>query len=318
MKIAVWIRPLAVGLLVVGVTAAVAQDWAGRGRLNGLVVDPEGNPLEGVLIELHPAADLETGPEPLYTNKKGRWEYLGLAQGGWTVQLSLEGFMPSEGTVSVNEFGVNPQVKVTLRPIPEEVLEQARKAATVEQLEEGNRLLAEGQLAAARAQYEEALGVLEAENHPPILMGIARTYYQEDNVEGAIETLEKLLAIDPENVVGLKLISELLIAEGREQEAQVYLAKLPEGEILDAAAYLNVAIDLYNRGELDDALIEFERVVANFPDNPDGYYYRGLVHLNKGENEKAAADFNKYLELAPEGSRVAEVQEFLKYLQPEG
>jgi tetratricopeptide (TPR) repeat protein len=215
---------------------------------------------------------------------------------------------------AANEFGTSPSVNVTVRPIPPEVLAEAAAAMSIGHLDQGNELLQEGKFAEARAEYETAMTDLEPENHPPVLMGIARTYYQEENLEQTEATLRKILEIEPENVDALKLLSGMLVAQGREAEARIFMDRLPEGELLDADAYLNVGIDLYNSGNLEEALVEFEKVVSRFPDLPEAYYYRGLVLLNQGDNDGAMADFQKLLELAPESPRAAEAQDFLEYL----
>ena len=85
------------------------------GRLQGKVEDENGDPVEGATVTL---LKNDLGPEPLTTNKKGRWSYLGLRGGTWTVQIESDGFIPSEGAVSVTEFGVNPSVDIQLRPHP--------------------------------------------------------------------------------------------------------------------------------------------------------------------------------------------------------
>jgi tetratricopeptide (TPR) repeat protein len=299
-------------LLSVTASPVLAQAWAGRGRLQGTVKDEAGNPIEGAKVTLTREG---AGPEPFLTNKKGKWSFLGLTNGMWTVSIEFEGYIPSEGTVAANEFGSSPSVNLTLRPIPPEVLAEAAAAMSVELLEKGNQLLQEGKTTEARAEYENALTELEVENHPPVLMGIARTYYQEDNLEQAEATLRKIVEIEPDNVDALKLLSSMLVAQGREEEAKAFMDQLPEGELLDANAYLNVGIDLYNGGQLDEALEEFERVVSNFPELPEAYYYRGLVLLNKGDNAGAAADFEKLIELAPDTPRAAEAHDFLEYLK---
>ena len=299
-------------LLAVVATPVLAQGWAGRGRLQGTVKDENDVPIEGAKITLLREG---AGPEPFFTNEKGKWSFLGLTNGQWSVSIEFPGYVPSEGTVSANEFGRSPTVNVTLRPIPPEVLAEAAAALSVELLEKGNQLLQEGKTTEARAEYENALAELEVENHPPVLMGIARTYYQEDNLEQAEATLRRVVEIEPDNTDALKLLSSMLVAQGRPDEAKVFMDQLPEGELLDADAYLNVGIDLYNDGLLDKALAEFERVVANFPDLAAAYYYRGLVLLNKGENEAAAADFEKLIELDPDTPRATEARDFLEYLK---
>ena len=39
------------------------------------------------------------------------------------------------------------------------------------------------------------------------------------------------------------------------------------------------------------------------------------MHLNLGNGEIATADFNKFLELAPEHARAEEARQFLEYLE---
>ena len=54
----------------------VAQDWAGKGRAQGLVKDEAGNPLSDARITLlFPPDSPIGGPEPFTTNKKGRWNH---------------------------------------------------------------------------------------------------------------------------------------------------------------------------------------------------------------------------------------------------
>ncbi len=271
-------------------------------------------PVEGVKVTLVQAGSGD-GPEPFYTDKKGKFGYLGLTGGTWDVTCEKDGFVTAVGTLQISEFGASPSVTIPMRLIPESVLQEQAASEAVVRLEEGNQLLEEGKFQEARTSYESALEDLEPEYHANILMAIARTYYQEDDSANAIATLERMLAIEPENLDGLKLIINLLIAEDRSDEAQTYMAKLPEGESLDPDAYLNVGIEAYNAGDLETALTQFDQAIANFPDNPDGFYYRGLIYLAQQKNAEATTDLQRYLDLAPEGSHVDEVESFLEYLQ---
>lgn len=304
-------------LLIAFLAPASAQDWTGRGRVRGTVLDPDGNPVEGAKVTLSIGEEEGQGPPAMFTNKKGHWSYLGLKGGAWMVRIEMEGYLVSEGQFSLSQFSVNRPVVVNLKPIPEEVLREAMGKRILETLERGNALLAEGKTIEARAEYEAVLPDLEAVNQPGVLMGIARSYYQEDNLEQTESTLLRALEVDPQHVDALKLLSSLLVAAGREQEAKTYMDRLPADEILHADAYLNVGIDYYNNGDLDAALAEFDRVVERFPDDANAYYYRGLVLLNKGENQRSASDFRKLIELQPDSARAGEAREFLKYIDSE-
>ena len=71
------IAPL-LSLALLTAAAASAQDWNGRGRAQGQVVDLDTKePLEGVMITLKHGGAEGQGPPPFYTDKKGRWSYLG-------------------------------------------------------------------------------------------------------------------------------------------------------------------------------------------------------------------------------------------------
>ena len=93
------------------------------------------------------------------------------------------------------------------------------------------------------------------------------------------------------------------------------LAQLPEDATLPTDMVLNIGIRLYNEGNTAKALEYFDRAVAEAPDNPEGYYYRGLTSLGLGNNDQAKADFTKLLDMAPDNAHATEVKEYLKFLE---
>ena len=315
----------AVSLLLSGLPAA-AQSWAGRGRLQGEVTSEDGKPVEGAKVTLRkgdgPVAPEADGPKPVMTNGRGKWSILGLTQGAWGVLIEKEGFQTSEGQVQVNEFGINPQIRVKLvsgaAQAPGAGAQQPAAPSEGElalsAIERGNALLQQEKYAEARAEYEKAIAGLEPVNHPPLLRGIARTYYQEKKGDQAIATLKKALEIKPDDVESLRLISNLLVAEGREPEAQAYMARLPQGETVDPGTLLNVGIKYYNEGKLQEALAQFDRVAQENPKLADAFYYRGLAQLGLNKSAEAKADFQKVLELDPQHPKAAEVKDFIESL----
>lgn len=365
-------------VLALAVAPLAAQDWAGRGRALGVVQDEQGRPIEGAKIQLHLAGSPGSGPEPFYTDKKGRWSYLGLGQGVFQVLIDAEGFMPSEGTYQVDQFGTAKPAEITLARNPQasigkgdqlldggdaaaarveymkaleglDAVGQARlrtrigdtylkdgnlEAAQAEyqqalpqlspeeqshvRLQLGNAHQSRRDFAAARAEYEKAVALLPPESQASVLLAVAEGYDQEDNRAAAIETLERALALVPGNVQALQVLADLLTREGREEEAQNYLAQLPEDAEIPTDMVLNMGIKLYNDGKSAEALELFDRAVGEDPENPEVYYYRGLSHLSLAENDLATADFKKLLELDPGGPHEAEVREFLEFLEGQG
>ncbi|HWM91982.1 MAG TPA: tetratricopeptide repeat protein [Thermoanaerobaculia bacterium] len=311
--------PLLLIMLLAGLPA-FAQEWAGRGRLHGEIKDDQGKPVEGATVWLRKgdqAIDPENpgeGPKSVTTNKNGKWSILGLSQGSWRVLILKEGFLASEGQVQVNESGPPPQaIVINLKPATGASAPAAQQGPSVlDVIEEGNQLLTQEKFPEARAAYEKALLQLEPENHPAILRGIARTYFQEKQPDKAVQTLQQALQIKPDDVESLRLIINLLVAQGKEKEAQEYMARLPQGETVDPATLLNIGIKHYNEGRMEEALAEFNRVVGENPNLPDAYYYRGLAYLASGKTAEAKADFQKLLDLDPNHGNADEAREFLK------
>jgi tetratricopeptide (TPR) repeat protein len=306
-------------LLLLAGLPVFAQSWAGRGRLQGEIKDEQGKPVEGAQVwfrmgenPIDPQNPGE-GPKTITTSKYGKWSILGLAQGTWRVLIVKDGYLASEGQVKVLEGGAPPPpIVTTLKVVPKEAQQAVKGNEALEALERGNTLLTREKYAEARAEYEKAIAQLDPANHPPILRGIARTYFQEKQPEKAIDVLKQALALKPDDVESLRLIVNLLVSTGREPEAQQYMAKLPQGTTVDPATLLNIGIKHYNEGKMPEALAEFDRVVKENPTLPDAYYYRGLVYLATGKSAEAKADFQKLLELDPKHPNAKDAQDFLK------
>ncbi len=311
------LAPSALILMVLSGLVAVpaeAQDWAGRGRLQGQIKDPEGQPVEGAKITL---TLNDKGPAPISTDKKGRWSMLGLATGNWTIKIEKEGFKVSEGNARVISEGVGPgtPIQITLNYIPKEAAQAEQGPDPNAMIERGNAYMVEQKWAEARAEFQNAIAEIKDPTiHPAILRGISRTYHEEGNTAQAMKTLQDILALAPEDQETLKLVVTLLMADGKEEEAKTYQARIVGDFKVDPNSLLNLGIQHYNAGRITEAADYFERVVAENPDQPEGYYYRALVFLNQGKNAEAKADLEKLLALAPDHAKAAEAKEFLAVL----
>jgi tetratricopeptide (TPR) repeat protein len=318
---------LAVFLVAGGVPVA-AQSWAGRGRLQGQIRDEQGKPVEGAVINLRQGdgqVNLKAeGPKSVTTDKNGKWSILGLAGGAWGILIQKPGFMDSEGQVKVNEFAIAQPINITLKLPAKEVVQQTQKvnskaAEAKAALEKGNALLQAGQYAEARASYEEGMSKLEEKDRvtlePSVYLAIANSYRAEGKNEQAIEALKKSLEVDPNNVDTLKLIVSVLLASNREAEAKPYEAKLPAGITIDPTIRLNLGIKAYNDKKPDEALSQFNQVIAENPNLPDVYYYRAMVYISQNKSAEAKADLQKLLEIDPNNKFAGDAKEFIKELK---
>src|SRR5262249_36632297 len=94
-------RALAALFLVswIGSSVLSAQDWKGKGRVDGWVKDPNGQPIADAKVELSRAAG---GGTSVKTNAKGYWAVLGLIGGNWNVDVSAPGFEPRRVSVAIS------------------------------------------------------------------------------------------------------------------------------------------------------------------------------------------------------------------------
>lgn len=307
------------GLLLA--TLLSAQGWAGRGRLSGTVEDSEGNAVEGASIKLTLDG---AGPEEVATNRRGRWVRAGLRSGEWIVLVSKPGFVPTEHAVTLNEYatgGDRPVLETELEPVgaaaagAAALTDDAAAQAARGLLEQGNGLLAVEDFEGALAVFSEALPSLPDGAKASVLVIIAQTQVRLERDDEAIANLEKALALAPENVDALRLMSRRLTVLGRSEEAQQYLERLPEDLRADPEILLREGVDLYNQNDFDGAVEKLTAAIEGEPEWADAYYYRGLARMAASQNEAAAADFRKLLELAPDGERAEEAKQFAEYLE---
>jgi tetratricopeptide (TPR) repeat protein len=196
------------------------------------------------------------------------------------------------------------------------------KEKTGVQLRLGDSYAQQGQFDKARQVYEQTLQALPPDSQSQVLLAVARSYDQEGNRDKAVETVKRILDTSPDNVQALQLIADLLSRQGKEEEAQEYLDKIPDTAELPPDMLLNQGIRFYNEStkggdqkKLDQAMDNFQRVIKQNPDMADAYYYRGLVYLNQGKDALAKADFQKLLKLDPDSQYAKDAKDFLKYLE---
>ena len=316
------IAGLLLALLVSAPAASRAQDWRGRGRLDGWVKNEKGEPIADAVVQMMREKDA-AGPKSK-TNKAGYWAVMGIAGGAWNMDISAPGYQTRKMSMSISEASRTPPLEIQLQAAApaapgsgvapgggeaaKNAGEELRKA-----IEKGNELLGQKQFAAARAEYEKALAGVP--DNTAILKGIAQTYHGEANNPKTIETLRRVVEVDPADTEARVLLASLLLEGGQLDEGQKLLDQLPPGAVKDPAVYLNLGILLMNKNNPAKAQTFFTRAIEIDPAQADAYYYRGLSYMNAKKNAEAKADFKKYLELNPQGPEAKEVREILQALK---
>lgn len=301
-------------------SSLLAQEGRGIGRLGGVVLDPEGKPIEGAQVTLIFSQNENMKLEAI-TNKKGEWSFIGLGTGNWTLKVVAKGFLPAEKTVYVSQLSVNPKVTVKLEKGLMEGVNLIQDEASFTWLEKGNQLLNEGKYAEAVAAYEQFL-----ERNPQayqVKISLANGYLNLKDYDRALEIYNQVIdqaKNDP--VMGREMTAKALAGIGncylnqdKIAEAQKFLEQsletYPDDEIL---AYNVGEIYFFNQ-KYDEAIRYFELAAKIKPSWPDAYLKLGYVYLNKGEMAMASQNFEKFLSLEPESERALIVKEILKTIK---
>ncbi|HEY3172462.1 MAG TPA: tetratricopeptide repeat protein [Thermoanaerobaculia bacterium] len=310
----------ALTLWVMLAAIALGQSWhQGKGRLEGTVTGPKGEPIAGATVAMR----LEGQGPDLKTDKKGHWAILGINGGNWDLDVSAPGYQSRKITVSVSEITRIPPMAIQLEP---EVQQQAAKQEVAiqvggktiskeaaEAIEKGNAASQAKNFAEAEVNYLKALP--ELPDNVSLLTNLALVYYFDNKPDEALKYARQTVEKDPANQSAWLMISELELQKGNLDAGQQALSKVPEERITSPAPYLNLGILYYNKKRPTEADGYFSKAIAKKPDLAEAYYYRGLTRYQLKRMPEAKADLQKFIELDPTGKDAETAKELLKAMK---
>jgi tetratricopeptide (TPR) repeat protein len=85
-------------------------------------------------------------------------------------------------------------------------------------------------------------------------------------------------------------------------------ATTPETPLPDANAYYSRGVAHYNKGDNDRAIADFSQAIKLNPKNVQAYVARGDVYSKKGDDDRAIADFTQAIQLDPKNANAADEQ----------
>ncbi len=293
------IPALAVLAMLAATTRISAQDWTGDSRIQGKVVDDNGKPVQGATVKLR-IADANAGPD-VKTDKKGEFSTIGLRGGTWNIDVEAPGYMSRKISVSLpGGAGRIPPVDITLK----KDVAGAQQKELQGLLGKGDELYKEGKFAEARAEYQKVLAA-----RPDLVevhRSIALTYGREKDYANALKEIDIVLEKYPDDAALLQLAADASLQLGDTQRAAQYASKIDMSKVNDPVPMVNLAINMLNKNQPQLAIQALDRTVDRFPQAADPYYYRALAELQLQQMDKAKADLQKFLPLAPPDSKEAQ------------
>ena len=284
-----------------------AQDWKGKGRLGGLVLDQSGAPIEGVKVKLF-SLKAQEGTEVL-TDKSGRWMAAWIRSGAWNVDFEKIGYAPKKIVIEISETKKNPDVEIRLEKIEGLVITDEVK----DLLTRGNELFEQKDYAGALALYQDILA--KYPDAYPVHMNVGNCHFAEEKYDLAEQSYLKLLEKDPKNVNAVIAVGNCYANRGDSAKAMEWYSKLEFEKIDDPTVLYNLGTSYYNNAKFEDALKFYKKAVETQKDSTDAMFQLGLTYLNLQKNAEAIAVFEDYLKVDATSARADQVRAFLDYLK---
>lgn len=301
-----------------------SQAGLGKGRINGIVVDEEGNPIENVVIVAQSLKNKETKLNGT-SDTEGNWAIGGLGTGYWRITANKSGYSSSFVELDVSQVRRNPPITFTLKKVRGAAVflvdEDARNT-----LDHGNQLMQE-------KQYDEAIKIFQQliDTYPTayqIRLNLGECFMRKDEMDKAEEQFNQVLEAiksefneykkDPSSSSrALSGLAQVSLKKNDLKSAQNYFAQALEISPANEVLAYNVGEIYFANQEIDSAISYFQKAVEIKKDWSPPYLKLGYAYLNKGDNEKALEYLEKFLELDPESPDAPVAQEFINMLKKE-
>jgi len=314
-------------LIVVRVNAQISPGgqaptnagW-GSGQITGMVLSSTGERFSRrISIRLR---SMDKGDRVTMTDDQGNFAFTGVGRGDYVVVIDKEqDFEPYSENVSVIPGASAPYLNIRLRlkgeakstpgvlnaelaNVPAPALAFYQKA--LEQVQAGKPKPAIEQLQKAIAEYPN---FMLAYNE----LGVQ--YLRLGELDKANESLKKALKLAPDSATPLLTHGILLTVMGKFDLAVTELQTALKQRDQSANGHLYLGQALANLGRFAEAEIQLSRAIelgGGGDEVKDAHRFLGAIYLQRGEREKAVAEFETYLKLAPKAKDAEQVRQLIR------
>jgi Flp pilus assembly protein TadD len=109
--------------------------------------------------------------------------------------------------------------------------------------------------------------------------------------------------------------AELLMESGDKAGANAILSAIDMKDAKDPYTFINQSIYLINEKKGQEAVDLLTKLMAQFPNTNELYYYRGRAYIAAEKLDEARADLEKFVALAPNAKETADAKKILEQLK---
>jgi tetratricopeptide (TPR) repeat protein len=276
-----------------------------KGRVIGTVVDPEGNPVEGVMViatcdEVPSFEDTDT------TDRKGtfkiNFDHIGVV---YTLAFSRDGYLPFTAGFTLGRKGKKYESYV-IHPGDASVQTVVLNTTSEPAIEAYNA----GVAAFNRKDYETAVAKLEETvSHDPTLFSVWEALGQaklsKGDYQGAVEAAEKAIELGATGEAVWRLRWQAYKSLGDEEKTLQALKDLEDAGLQAAEAQRlhNEAVALTRTGDYEGAYALFEQALELDPNLSSALLGAALSALEIGRNNEALNASEALLQSDPDNEQ---------------
>lgn len=302
--------------------ASTDTGLGGGNAINGMIVSSTGQRIQRrISVRLRTST---RGDRMSTTDERGNFVFQGVPPGDYQVVIEKEpDFEPFSQTVTVIQpRGTPPQtfflsIRLNMKARAETrtgVLNvefanvPARARAFYDKAQEqgqaGNNKAAIELLKQAIAEYSDFMLAFNE---------LGNQYLRLGELDKSEEALAKARKLAPDSATPLLTHGILLTVQGKFNLAVTELETALKQRDQSANGHLYLGQALANLGRFGDAEVQLKRAIELGGDEvKDAHRFLGAIYLQRGEREKAVAEFETYLKLAPKAKEAEQVRQAIR------
>jgi tetratricopeptide (TPR) repeat protein len=313
---------VAAGLIAASLLLGAEARAQGTGTARGKVVDDKGQPVEGAAVVL----DYQGGVTRKHTtksNKKGEFTQVGLQPGIYRITGTKDGYQGGyvDIRIGLGEATYVPDLKLVSAAAARTA---AAGGADAEKANaELRQLVKDAQALAVEKKYDEAIAAFQAvlargvAAPEEVHFRIGQLQAEKKDWPAAEASFLKALEIKPGHSGATLELANVYQISGQKEKSAELMAKVQVTGEGDANVQYSTGVLHINAGRQDEAAAAFKKAIAIDPNHAESYYHLGTIALNQNDIPEAIKNLEKYLSLNPPNAQnVATAQALIKALKP--
>jgi tetratricopeptide (TPR) repeat protein len=296
-------------LLAAAVALFCAPLYAAEGRVGGVVVDENGSPVPGAKITITTPKQKDFTSEQT-SDEGGRFAAtVPDAKWAYGLRIEREGFSPSQAETPQ----ANGNLSITMHPpFPGTVPPPPKVDPGIAAYNEGVELIQKGDKEGAEKKFDEAVAA-----KPDLAQAwkvISQLAYERKDYAKALSSGRKLLELDAKDNDLYGILMDSAAKTGDNAAALDYKKKFVAANADNPEVNYNAGVESYTAGDYNGATASFAKAVQLKPDMANAYFWMGMSEYNQKSYGASRRDFQKYLDLAPQGDQADNAKKMLEAL----